>query len=204
MPLVPVDVRSVHAALPEEVEALIADANERIARFMHDRRDDPIAAFIPSDFPLVYRTLETIRDDRLAPGDRFCEWGSGFGVVAALAAQLGYESHAIEIEGDLVDEAMALSEEHELDVEHLHGSFIPRTAQRVVEDDDALTALTPGGPDALEAIGLAMDDFDVVFAFPWPGEQHVFERLFDAVAADGALLVTFHGVDGMIVQRRTS
>ena len=65
-----------------------------------------------------------------------------------------------------------------------------------------MSGLQFGGADPLEPLGLAADDFDVVYAFPWPGEQDVFEALFDRSAAIGALLVTFHGVDGVVVQRK--
>lgn len=47
------------------------------------------------------------------------------------------------------------------------------------------------------------DDWDVVFAYPWPGEEHVIERLFDRYAAAGALLVTYRTEKGTRVQRKS-
>jgi hypothetical protein len=54
-------------------------------------------------------------------------------------------------------------------------------------------------------MGLDINDFDMVFAYPWPGEQHVIERLFDRFAADGALLMTYNGTEGVrLFRRRTA
>ena len=50
---------------------------------------------------------------------------------------------------------------------------------------------------------MAMDEFDLMFAFPWPGESGFFEAVFDAGAASGALLMTYRGRDGVNVVRKT-
>ncbi len=56
--------------------------------------------------------------------------------------------------------------------------------------------------DVYEEIGLAMDDFDLFFAFPWPGEYSFFEAIVDACAADGAMLLTYRGREGMHLVRK--
>ena len=43
----------------------------------------------------------------------------------------------------------------------------------------------------------------MVFAYPWPDEEWVIERLFRRYAAVGAVLVTYHGGEGFRVQRKT-
>ena len=47
-----------------------------------------------------------------------------------------------------------------------------------------------------------MNDFDLFFAFPWPGEHVFFEAVFDDSAADGALLLTYRGREGMSLTRK--
>ena len=59
-----------------------------------------------------------------------------------------------------------------------------------------------GGPDAYEQMEMDIDDFDVIFAYPWPGEQWVMARLFDRFAAVGALLVTYNDVEGIHLFRK--
>ncbi len=202
MPLDTITVPANEMPLPEFALELIRDADHRIERFMNNHRAAPIPAFVPSDHALVYQVLQSIRDHRLAPGDCFCEWGAGFAVAASLAASLGYEAWAIEIESDLVREAEDLAETHDQSVEVLHGSIIPRSGQDAIDDGGELIALRTEGVDPLEDHGMGIEDFDVIFAFPWPGEHEVFERLFETHAATGALLVMYHGLDGVRVSRR--
>ncbi|MEL7087584.1 MAG: hypothetical protein AAGL98_03950, partial [Planctomycetota bacterium] len=96
------------AELPPASAALLADAAERIADYLNAGRGQGPAAFVPADFPRVYTGLAAVYETGLVPGDRFCEWGSGFGVVAGLATQVGFEACGIEIERDLVEQAEAL------------------------------------------------------------------------------------------------
>ena len=53
-----------------------------------------------------------------------------------------------------------------------------------------------------EELDLEPDDFDVVFAYPWPGEEQVIFDLFADTAAVGSLLLTYHGMDGVRLQRK--
>ena len=66
---------------------LIDDANDRIESFML-KDQEVIENFVTCDFHLVDQALTWIDQNHLLTGDRFCELGSGFGVVAMLAANL--------------------------------------------------------------------------------------------------------------------
>ena len=132
-----------------------------------------------------------------APGHRFCEWGSGFGVVACLAAMLGFEATGIEIEADLVDAARELAEDFDVSAEFIRGSFLP-------EGTDLMGRFAWFGTDeGHDDPGLVPDDFDVIFAYPWPDEEGMIEALFEKHAADGAVLITYHGMDGLRLRRKT-
>ena len=50
---------------------------------------------------------------------------------------------------------------------------------------------------------LEVTELDVVFAYPWPGEEEAVVDLFEAFAADGTLLVTYHGLEDLRLQRKT-
>src|SRR5262245_50345847 len=82
--------------------------------------------FVPSDHLCAFGALQALAESALAPGGRFCEWGSGFGVVTCLAAMIGFDACGIEIEPELVDAARRLAEDFELSAEFVCGSFIPR------------------------------------------------------------------------------
>ncbi len=188
--------------LPVEVDRFIETAEERILLFQEDLKGASIPAFVPSDFRKVYRALEHVRDLSLAPGTLFCEWGSGFGVVAGLAAWLGFDAHAIEINHDLMDNAETLAADFDLRIEFARGTFVPEGGDEYLDQTNEFEWLSPGGACGYESLGLEADDFDVIFAFPWPGEEIVVENLFTRFGAEGALLVTYHGIEEVRIRRK--
>ncbi len=48
--------------------------------------------------------------------------------------------------------------------------------------------LTTDAPSAYDDLGLDVDEFDVIFAYPWPGEEDVVIDPFDRYAATDASL----------------
>ncbi len=188
--------------LSTRVEDLLADADDRIERFQHDRRDRPIAAFVPCDFSLVQHALEHIELLSLAPGHRFVEWGSGAGVVACLAGWQGWDAVGIEIEEDLVDLAEGLADDHGVEVEFVRGSFVPEGCHAELTEQRDINWLRTDGVDAYDWLGLDPDDFDLVFAYPWPGEEQIVFDIFAECGAVGALLLTYHGQEGLKLHRK--
>jgi len=199
MPLTPVKLKIDAAPLPEDVAAFLADADGRIERFASRQ----VHAFVPSDYVLVYDVLRDVAALAVAPGNALCEWGCGMGVVAAMAAMLGYEACGIEINHELVDEARGLADDFGLSIDFVCGNMIPTGGDAYADTASSeMSWLSMGGHDAYEELGLDVDDFDVIFAFPWPGEEDVIDNLFEHYAAVGAVLITYHGIDGIRVQRK--
>jgi predicted O-methyltransferase YrrM len=203
MPLAIVQFAPVADPLPAAARRLCDDAQARIDAFIEARHARPIVAYVPSDFAQVYQAMESIERQMLAPGRRFVEWGSGVGVATCLAAMLDFDAIGIEIEPELVEISRELADDHGLDVEFVHGSFLPEGAEEMVDQQGDVAWLRTDGPDAYAELQLEADDFDVVFAYPWPGEEQLVFDVFEAYAATGALLLTFHGQEGMRLQRRT-
>ena len=58
------------------------------------------------------------------------------------------------------------------------------------------------GEAAYDDLGRDLDEFAVVFSYPWPGAEPLHFEIFETHAAQGALLVTWHGADGVAVHRR--
>ena len=94
-------------------------------------------------------------------------------------------------------------------VEFATGSFIPPGGDRLVDEaysrlgSDCFWLITDSA-DAYEELGLDADDFDIIFAYPWPNEEHILEMLFQRYAADGALLLTYNQHNAMRLQRKAS
>ncbi len=182
--------------------AFLADATARIDAFFEERWQEPIVGFVPSDFEKLWPALAAAQEQSLAPGSRFCEWGSGFGVVAGLAAKLGFDAHGIEIERELVLAARALLAAHGLVVKLAAGSFIPPGGEGMARIKAEMAWLLTEGADGHALLHREPTDWDVVFAYPWPGEEHVIERLFDRYARPGALLLTWRTEKGARLQRK--
>ncbi len=206
MSLVDIEVSINASDLPGDVLGFLCEADSRVEEFVDDIPSS-ISGFVPSDFATVYRVLRAIAEAKLAPGNSFCEWGSGFGVVASLAAMLEFDACGIETEKVLVDASRKLAEDFALPVEFVHGSFIPRedeafVAEAWAADNDGFSWVVTDADDAYTDLGLDPDDFDVVFVYPWPGDESLMAALFERRAAEGALLVTQNQNGAMRIRRK--
>lgn len=167
--------------LPPASLALIDDAGGRVERFQ--RAGAPIPAFAAGNAWIAGKLLRRIIADGLANGARFCEWGSGFGIVACVARQLGLQATAIEIEAALVAESRRLAADHGLELRIVEGSYRPAgTAEETVERERI---------DA--ALGFSPVDFDIIYVYPWAAEERLVSYLFCGFAPAGALLVLYRG-----------
>ena len=206
MPLVDIELSINGSEFPSDVRVFLREASLRVGRFVENSPIRP-GGFAPSGFGTVYQSLRAIAEAKLAPGNSFCEWGSGFGVAASLAAMLKFRSYGIEIESDLVDASKRLADDFGLPVEFVHGSFIPpgsgTYAKEACANNNAeFSGLVTDADNPYCELGFEPDDFDVVFAYPWPGDEHVIENLFAHYAAEGALLLTYNKYHSVRLRRK--
>jgi len=201
MALVEVALHAATEQLPHEIRRFLRVAERRIEEFTDSAHRHPIPAFVPSDFIAAYWALMAIEERSLSAGSLFCEWGSGFGVVTCLAAWMEFEAYGIEIEPDLVREAEALARDFDVPAEFVEGNFVPPGAETLAVTPGEVAWLATEGADAYGELGLSVDDFDVIYAYPWPGEDDVLGELFDRFASEGALLVTYGGVEDLRIRR---
>ena len=206
MPLVDIEIPVNDSVLPDDVVAFLREADLRVSEFV---RHSPVrvTGFVPSDFVTVYHALRAITGANLAPGTSLCEWGSGFGVVASLAGMLEFDAYGMEIDRELVDASRRLADNFGLPVEFVHGSFIPSGAEANAEesytDNDAeFFFLDTVSDNAYDELGLDPDDFDVVFAYPWPGEECLIVSLFEKYAAEEALLLMYNQFNSVHLRRK--
>jgi predicted O-methyltransferase YrrM len=199
MPLVDLPRPPREPPPPRSIRRFIREANRRIERF---RRDCHVPAFVPSDFAGAYAALSFLDESGCLSGNSFCEWGSGFGVTTCLAAMLGFRATGIEIDGELVDAARSLAEDYGIEAEFARGSFIPAGADDFVDAASECAWLSSVAGGGHEALGLDPDDFDVIFAYPWPDEECLTAALFERYARAGAVLLTDHEVGGLRLRRR--
>ena len=176
--------------LRARLKALCASGWEIFERFEAEVRDRRFHPFIASEYEVVQAALTVHR----GPGLRFLELGSASGVIAIMADLLGYDACGIEIDASLVATARDLAARFDSGARFVEGSFFP--AGYVYRPRDAgARAITLGdGLSGYVQLGLALDDFDVVFGFPWGGEEPMMLDLMRCYGRADALLL-LHGVE---------
>ena len=163
--------------------------------------DSESGDFVSSELVAVDRALSRIQAEGLARGPVFCDWGSGLGGVCGVAALNGFTSLGIEIQRDFVESARALAENLGLAMVFAEGTYLLPGDEDLVGVVTGHTARTFDSR-AWDELDLAPADCDVVFAYPWPGEESIVEGAFARHASPSALLLTFHDLDRVLIQRK--
>ena len=199
---IPIPNGVTERSIPTDVYRWIVEARNRVQAFQ-DRWDRPqIEQFVACDYELVYQVLAWILDSRLLGGNRLLEWGCGFSAVCGIAASLGMDAVGIEAEETLLQQGRRLLEDWGQPAELHLGNFLPADAERLA-DDPTLPSLGHPIADCYQTIGLEIDDFSLIFAYPWPGEEDFLADVFDRYAADESLLLQFCGPYDARLWRKT-
>lgn len=169
------------------------------AHFDREVRHERWHSFVPADYDRVLAALI----DLWQPGMRFLELGSATGIITVMADLLGYEAFGIEIDEDLVRQAREVTVRYGSRARFAVGSFLPQGwTWRPRDGDGRLGTIGEGSSGYLE-LGMPLDDFDLVYAFPWGGEEAMILDLMQAHGApDGRLLL--HLVSGEVRLMRRS
>lgn len=114
--------------------------------------------FVPSNYELAWRTLDAL------PRGRFCEWGSGFGLVTGIAELLGFDASGIELDQNLAEASRKLLNDFQLSARIITGNYFDLPC-----------------------------DADVVFVYCWFSKIKMAEDFFSAYAPDNARLLICYG-----------
>lgn len=189
----PHDPRALDGDLRSRLERVGEEGWEMWARFDREVREHRWHSFVPADYG---RVLEALLDHR-APGRSFLEWGSGNGVITIMADLLGFDACGIELDPALVDEAAGLAGRHGSGARFVAGSFLPTGyVYRSRDGDNRLGTLGEGSSGYLR-LGRSLDDFQVVYGYPWGGEEAVMHDLMRRYGSPEAVLL-LHRVSGEV------
>lgn len=199
---IPIPSSVDQSPVPAKIRDWISSSTARIEAFQ-DRWDRPqIEQFVAADYGHVYQSLAWILRSQPTLGHRFLEWGCGFAIISALASTLGLDVIGIEAESELLTQGRATIADWEVDVELVHGNFLPAGAESLA-DDPLLPSIGHPIDSAYGKLGLDVDDFAIIYSYPWPGEDDFHEAVFHRYAAKGALLMMFCGPNDIRLLRKT-
>jgi predicted RNA methylase len=148
--------------------------------------------FIPADQRDAFVALRDLRNR----AHSFLELGSGTGVITIMADLLGFDACGIEIDAELVTTSRDLCESYESHATFVEGSFVPVEYRDEISLLDADFLTVTEGADAYEELGRDIADFDVVYAYPWPGEEDWMEELVRRQAGTHTSLLTYSVREG--------
>lgn len=167
---------------------------EQFDRTVRERDFHP---FIAADYDVVRDALLAYRQ----PGLRFLEWGSASGVITILADIMGFDAYGIELDGALVTMARELARKLNSGATFTAGSFLPTGYRWRGRNGAEDMGNTGTGPSGYLQLGRALDDFDVVFGYPWSGEAPMMQDLMRQYGRRGALLLLNDTNDGVRAYR---
>lgn len=206
MGLIDLSFRPTGLELPADVTTYLQQMSPRVERY-RSKVPGGFRGFVPSDYEAFYSALSCVVDQRLACGSTFVEWGSGLGVSTCLAEMLGFDAFGIEIDERLVEAAERFAGEFDLNARFAHGSFIPDGADDLIDvafaENQGEISMIVQSDDAYDQLQRGLDEFDVVFCFPWPTDEDVTAEIFERFASDGAILLTFDEGEGYRVRRKS-
>lgn len=180
-------------ALRQRLAAVCSEGWELWERFDLEVRGREFHSFVAADYDLVLKALIEHR----APGKRFLELGSATGVITILADLLGFEAYGIELDSSLVATARSLAGRFDSKARFVAGSFLP-SGYRWEPGLSVWTEESIGlGRSGYLELGLALDDFDVIFGYPWGGEAEMMQDLVRKYGRRGALLLLNDVNDGV-------
>ena len=185
--------------LSTRLDAVCADGWSIWERFDTTVRERAFHPFIAADYDVVRAALESLPVKR----GRFLEWGSASGVITVMADMVGFEAYGIELDASLVKTAREFATRHQSQARFAAGSYLPtgyrwRAAGKGGRDTDK----TGDGPSGYLQLGLALDDFDVVFGYPWGGEAAMMQDLMQQYGNPDAILLLNDTNEGVKAYRR--
>ncbi len=162
--------------LPQEQENLISEAQILLQQFWDRWHQKPIEQYVACDFEYVARALFTLQERGLVDGSTFVSGGCGFGIVTGLASLLGWEAIGIEAEPFWSPRLENCLQRLQIPCEIWRAIFCPEEPS-VWRTVNRITHRCSIAFPAYESKDFDIDDFSIIFAYPWPGEEYFLESV---------------------------
>lgn len=183
------------------IQALIEEDAELFDHFDRTVREKHFHPFVPADYSRMFEAIDELRHSDQLPQrsgpPTFLELGSATGVITIIADLLGFDATGIELDGDLVATARRLAARYGSKARFVCGSFLPTGYKWRPSTGDGRMGTIGSGPSAYLELGRALDDFDVVYAYPWDGEAPIMHDLMRQYGSPSAHLLLMDAVEGL-------
>jgi hypothetical protein len=185
------------------IDRVIDEGFEIFDQFDRTVREKAFHPFVAADYCQVLDALVELRHTVVATHGvgppAFLELGSATGVITIIADLLGFDAVGIELDASLVAIARRLAERHQSRARFVAGSFLPAGYRWKSPDGDERTGTIGSGRSAYLELGRALDDFDVVYVYPWEGEKPVVLGMMERYGDPAARLLVMDAVEGLRV-----
>ncbi len=206
----PIEYEPSSVQLEGPARDLIEASEARFEAFYAKQLQKRYPRYIASDPAEVQAALEWLAAEGLVLGDRFLEWGSGFGLATGLASLAGYDACGIELREGLVAIARELMASQGITADFLNTSYIPEgliafdsaDGEDLVHDDSFGRQMDGDFVYRADGMEIYPAEIDLFYVYPWPGEQSMMLKLFDAVASPDALLLAYFGQRELCLYRK--
>ncbi|MEO0480330.1 MAG: class I SAM-dependent methyltransferase [Planctomycetota bacterium] len=180
-------------SLDHDLVEAISRRSDEVWTTLRERRGGRFHSFVPSDLHSAHEALLEVRER----GDSFLELGAGAGAVTIVADLLGFDATGVEIEPWLVESAEVLAEEFDSEARFVEGSFLPHDFDPQQFADGDFHVTYDDSSSAFDGAGFDIEDFDVVYAFPWPEEEELFDALIRGWARPDACYLAYCAGSGV-------
>lgn len=185
------------SALRARLTALCVEGWALWDQFDEQVRQHHFHPFVAAEYDLVVDALMPHRGANL----RFLEWGAATGVITIIADFLGFDAYGIELDLDLVVTARGLAKRFDSRAKFVAGSFLPTGYEWRPLDGDRRIGTLGTGPSGYGELGHSLDEFDVVFGYPWDGERELMLDVMSRYGRDDATLLLNHVNNGVVAYR---
>lgn len=183
--------------LRARIDALHEEGRAIFDRFEREVRSAEFHPFKPADYAAVTAALLPFRGECRT----FLEWGSATGVIAITADMLGFDASGIEIDASLVDMARDLAQRYGSGARFVAGSLLPDGYEWRAPSGDPRLGTIERGESGYPQLGMSLSEFDLVYGYPWAGEDGMMLDIMRRCGGDGARLLINRGSEGMKVYR---
>ena len=157
----------------------------------------PFRDYVSADYLAVYESLARLRGSAFT----FLEWGAGLGVVAIMASRMGFDAYGIEAELGLVKHSEELARKYGSNARFAHGSFIPDGFEWDLAGGDYASRTITDIAAVYDELDMELQDFDLIYAYPWPDEHTLYHNIIRGYGRSDALLLSYDAREGVEVIR---